>query len=272
MASPWCCQLTTPAPASAPSLYHNVIRPGSPDSLASSLYHATCRRERCCYRADAPAPPSMHSKPSPLVSSQRAPALDERLIYAARGSLFPVSQQVVAAEDRIPRNIRWTRTRCRGQTVPRKAPSPVSLRCQSCLACRAVSVWIDLPLRHLTGAPLARATSKPHTVSSSPAISRRLKASNRPSAFRIIRACCSRTTSCRADHHLARRGPSSPAAHAICFGEGKQCAVGRPLNQHRRAADLPRAKRCNFASPMPPRAVEVDASAPHRTSSHHSGM
>lgn len=97
---------------------------GLPGFLSVSLYHATCRCERCRYRADAPRPPSMHSKPSPLVSTQCAPALDDRLIHAARGSLFPFCQQVVSAEDRIPRNVRWVRTRCRGQTVPRKAPSP----------------------------------------------------------------------------------------------------------------------------------------------------
>ncbi len=74
-----------------------------------------------------------------------------------------------------------------------------------------------------------------HTVAGLRQSAERQASSNRPSAFRVIRACCCaagytepRTTSRKADQHLARRGPSSSAAHAICFGEGSQCAVGPP--------------------------------------------
>lgn len=107
-------------PSVRSKLYYNVIRPGCP-TRSVILYHATCHCERCCYRADAP-PPSMHNKPSPLVSSQRAPALDERLIRAARGSLFPVSQQSLSQRIASLVMCRGLASRCRGQTVPLKCP------------------------------------------------------------------------------------------------------------------------------------------------------
>lgn len=89
--------------------------------------------------------------------------------------------------------------------------------------------------------------------------------------FRIIRACCSRTTSRKADHHLARRGPHHRPHMRSVSAKENNAQSGHHLNRHRHAADRARAKPDQIlthggSGPMPPQAVEVDASVPHRIS------